>query len=220
MRNGPVAGAGGNPYAQGLMFESLTSSLQRVFRTLRGYGKLTDANVGDALRDVRMALLEADVNYLVVKEFCARVREKCLGEDVLGSITPGQQVIKRIHDELVELLGGRHRDFDLSDRPATVMLLGLHGSGKTTTAAKLALRWKQQGRRVLLAACDLRRPAAVEQLRLLGGQVGVDVSGPEPGDDVVAAGRRALDRARREGHDLVLFDTGGGSRSTASSWPS
>jgi len=191
------------------MFEGLTQSLQRVFKNLRGYGKLTERNVQDALREVRLALLEADVHYGVVKDFIARVREQSLGQDVLDSITPGQQIVKRIHDELVRLLGVERRDFDLSARPAGILLLGLHGSGKTTTAAKLAARWKREGRRPLLAACDLRRPAAVDQLRLLAAKIGADFAAPAAGDTVPAAGRRALDRARAEGHDTVIYDSGG-----------
>lgn len=191
------------------MFEGLTQSLQRVFKNLRGYGKLTERNVQDALREVRLALLEADVHYGVVKDFIARVREQSLGEDVLDSITPGQQIIKRIHDELVRLLGVERRDFDVSAHPAGILLLGLHGSGKTTTAAKLAARWKREGRRPLLAACDLRRPAAVDQLRLLAEKIGVEFAAPATGDTVPAAGRRALERARAGGLDIVIYDSGG-----------
>jgi signal recognition particle subunit SRP54 len=144
------------------MFDKLTSSLQKVFRNLRGYGKLTEANIQEALREVRTALLEADVHYQVAKDFIARVKAKCLGREVLESITPGQQMIKFVSDELVALLGGERRDFDLSEKPAGLMLLGLHGSGKTTTAGKLARLWKKENRQVLLAACDIRRPAAVD----------------------------------------------------------
>ncbi len=191
------------------MFDRLSSALQGVFRNLRGYGRLTERNVQDALREVRRALLEADVNYEVARDFIARVREACLGEAVLSSVTPGQQIVKRIHDELVRLLGGSRRDFTLSPAPAGVLLLGLHGAGKTTTAAKLARTWSREGRRVLLAACDLRRPAAVEQLRALAARVGVDAIGPEPGDTVAGAGARALETARREGYGVVLYDSGG-----------
>ncbi len=191
------------------MFDRLASSLHRVFKTLRGYGKLTERNVQDALREVRLALLEADVHYEVVKDFTARVRERCLGEKVLDSITPGQQIIKRIHDELVRLLGGKGGDFDLSERPSGVLLFGLHGSGKTTTAAKLASFWKRRGLRSLLAACDLRRPAAVEQLAVLACSLGVDFAAPLPGDTAPAAAARALERARAEGHDVVIYDSGG-----------
>ena len=191
------------------MFDSLSNSLQKVFKTLRGYGSLTDRNVQDALREVRLALLEADVQFQVARDFVARVKDKCLGEKVLDSITPGQQIIARIHEELVDLLGRARRDFDFSAWPTAVLLLGLHGAGKTTTAAKLARLWKADGKKVLLAACDLKRPAAVDQLRVLAGQVGVDMIGPEPGDTVPSTGRRALDAARRGGYDVVVFDTGG-----------
>ena len=191
------------------MFDTLSNSLQKVFKNLRGYGKLTDRNVQDALREVRLALLEADVHFQVVKDFTARVKEKCVGQEVMDSITPGQQIIKRIHDELVELLGHARQDFNFGARPASVLLLGLHGAGKTTTAAKLARRWKAEGQKVLLAACDLKRPAAVEQLRLLAAQVGVDMLGPEPGDTVARVGERAMKKAVAELYDRVLFDTGG-----------
>jgi signal recognition particle subunit SRP54 len=191
------------------MFDSLSNSLQRIFRNLRGHGKLTEANVKDTMREVRMALIEADVNYRVAQDFIGRVRDRCLGQEVLDSITPGQQVIKRVHEEMIALLGGARREVDLSRRPATVMLVGLHGSGKTTTAAKLAALWKKAGRNVLLVAADTRRPAAVQQLTILAGQVGVDIVTPQPGEAVPGLGLRALDRASGEGRDVVLLDTGG-----------
>lgn len=191
------------------MFDTLSGSLEKVFKKLRGYGKLTDRNIEDALREVRLALLEADVNFQVAKDFIARVREKCLGEVVLDSITPGQQIVKRIHDELVELLGRAREDFRWTGRPMTVMLLGLHGAGKTTTAAKLARRWTAEGKRVLLVGCDLRRPAAVDQLRLLAQQNSIEMVGPEPGDSVVEVAGRAMKKANRELHDAVILDTGG-----------
>jgi signal recognition particle subunit SRP54 len=191
------------------MFDQLGQSLQRVFRNLRGYGALSDRNVQEALREVRLALLEADVQYDVARSFIARVKERCLGEAVLDSITPGQQVIARIHEELVTLLGGARADLDYSAWPTSVMLLGLHGAGKTTTAAKLARRWKADGKRVLLAACDLKRPAAVEQLSVLGRAEGVEVLTPQPGETVPGLGARALAAARAGAFDVVLFDTGG-----------
>lgn len=191
------------------MFDALSSSLQKIFRNLRGYGRLSERNVQDALREVRLALLEADVNYQVARDFVAKVKEKCLGREVLESITPGQQVIKHVYDEMTALLGGSERQLDLSARPSAVLLLGLHGAGKTTTAAKLALRWTKSGKSVLLAACDLRRPAAVEQLRILGGQVGVPVAEPAKGETVADVGRRAMALAMEQGADIVLFDTGG-----------
>ena len=191
------------------LFDKLSGALQKVFRDLRGFGKLSESNVQDALREVRLALLEADVNFQVVKEFIARVREKCLGKEVLDSVTPGQQIIKHVHEEMVALLGGSHKEFDLSGRPATVMMIGLHGSGKTTTSGKLALRWKKSGRNVLLVACDIRRPAAVDQLRILAGQVGVGVVTPTPGETVPQIGARALQHASENKYDVVIFDTGG-----------
>jgi signal recognition particle subunit SRP54 len=191
------------------MFDKISSSLQKIFKNLRGYGKLSERNIQDSLREIRMVLLEADVNFQVARDFIAKVKDKCLGKEVLDSITPGQQVVKHVHDELVGLLGGTRRDFDFSARPATVLLLGLHGAGKTTTAGKLALRWKKAGRKVLLVACDLRRPAAVDQLRILAGQVGVEIAAPLAGETVAALGARALEQAIADNVEVVLFDTGG-----------
>ncbi len=191
------------------MFDNLSNALQKTLKNLRGFGKLNEKNVKDALREVRMALLEADVNYKVARDFVQRVQEACLGEEVLGSVTPGQQMVKRVHDELAALLGGAHAEFDLTGSPASVMLMGIHGSGKTTSAGKLAYRWKKGGRRVLLVACDIRRPAAVEQLTILAGQVGCDILRPEPGESVPQLGRRAAAAARASGYDVVVYDTGG-----------
>ncbi|MDD2237114.1 MAG: signal recognition particle protein [Kiritimatiellae bacterium] len=191
------------------MFDTLSESLQKVFKNLRGYGKLTESNVKDALREVRLALLEADVNYQVAKDFINRVRENCLGEEVLNSITPGQQVIKRVQDEMVHLLGDTRRSFDLSAHPAKILMLGLHGAGKTTTSGKLALKWKNEGKNVMLVACDIRRPAAVEQLRLLAAQVGVAIVTPNPGETVPQIGARAYAEALKQGVQILLFDTGG-----------
>lgn len=191
------------------MFDKLTGSFQKIFRNLRGYGKLSESNIQDALREVRMALLEADVNFQVVKDFVARVREKSVGLEVAESVTPGQQFIKFVHDEMVSLLGGEARDLDLSAHPALVLMIGLHGSGKTTTTGKLARRWKRAGKNVLVVACDIRRPAAVDQLKILAEQVGVGIVTPEPGESVPALGARALAHARASGYDIALFDTGG-----------
>lgn len=191
------------------MFDTLSGSLQKIFKDLRGYGKLNERNIKDAMREVRMALLEADVHYEVVKDFISRVREQCMGADVLESVTPGQQVVKHIHDELVSLLGQNRKDFDLNARPAGVLLLGLHGAGKTTTASKLALRWKNEGRKVILVACDIRRPAAVQQLQTLGSQIGVEVIAPEAGESVPALGRRARKLTEQAGADVVIYDSGG-----------
>jgi signal recognition particle subunit SRP54 len=192
------------------VFDSLTSSLEAVFKKLRGYGRLTEANIRESMREVRLALLEADVNYEVARDFIARVSEQCLGEEVLHSLSPGQQVVKRVHDELVTLLGaGKNRRLELNPLPAPVMLVGLHGSGKTTTSAKLAAIWKKDGKNVLLVGADIRRPAAVDQLAVLAKQIGVDMLAPEPGETVPALGRRAMDQAELKGRDVVLFDTGG-----------
>ncbi|HMP89654.1 MAG TPA: signal recognition particle protein [Kiritimatiellia bacterium] len=191
------------------MFDKLGQSLQKTFKNLRGYGKLSEKNIQDALRDIRMALLEADVHFQVAKDFIARVRDKCMGADVMDSITPGQQFTKHVHDEMIELLGGSNVPFDLSGSPATIMMLGLHGSGKTTTTGKLANRFRKQGRRVLVVACDIRRPGAVEQLQILAQQVGVECLAPMPGETVPGLGARALKEAENRMLDTVLFDTGG-----------
>jgi signal recognition particle subunit SRP54 len=191
------------------MFDRLSDRLQSVFRNLRGYGRISEKNIQDALREVRQALLEADVHYATAKEFIERVKAKSLGADVLTSVTPGQQVVKAVHDELVALLGGAQKDFNLAAIPAEVMLLGLHGSGKTTTAGKLARQWKQKGKKVLLVACDIRRPAAVDQLEILARQSGAGLVKPLPGEAVPDLGRRAFQFARANYYDIVLYDTGG-----------
>src|SRR5436305_2173788 len=158
------------------MFESLSEKLHSVFRSLSGKGRVSEADVSEAMREVRMALLEADVNFRVVKDFVARVKEKSVGTDVLESLSPAQQVIKIVNDELVELLGGASTQLELSPTPPTViMLCGLQGSGKTTLAGKLALWYKKQGRNPLMVACDIYRPAAIKQLQVLGGQINVPV---------------------------------------------
>jgi signal recognition particle subunit SRP54 len=191
------------------MFDRLSNRLQSVFRNLRGYGKISEQNIQDALREVRMALLEADVHYATAKEFIERVKAKSLGVEVLDNVTPGQQIIKVVHDELVALLGGEQKDFNLSAIPTEVMLLGLHGSGKTTTCGKLARMWKQKGKKVLLVGCDIRRPAAVEQLEVLAKQSGAGIVKPEPGESVSNLGRRAFKYARENYYDIVIYDTGG-----------
>ena len=168
------------------MFDRLTDKLDAVFKKLKGRGKLTEAQVGEALREVRLALLEADVNYKVTKGFIERVRERAVGEEVMRSLTPAQQVVKIVHEELTALLGGESPQLDLGGRPpVALMLVGLQGSGKTTTAAKLAKRLKGQGRQLYLVPADVQRPAAIEQLKRLGADLGVAVhpseAEPEPG---------------------------------------
>jgi signal recognition particle subunit SRP54 len=157
------------------MFDSLTQKLQNAFRNLRGLGKISEANAGDALREVRMALLDADVNFKVARDFIEQVKTQALGQEVVQSIQPGQQIIKIIHDELVKLLGSSNAGLALSGNPSCLILAGLHGSGKTTSSAKLA-RWLQkQARQTLLVAADVYRPAAMDQLETLGRQIDVPV---------------------------------------------
>ncbi len=191
------------------MFDQLTQSLQKTFKNLRGQGKLSEENIQEALRDVRMALLEADVHFQVVKTFVENVREKVMGADVLNSVSPGQQFIKHIHDEIERLLGEKQAEFDKSGRPQSIVMLGLHGVGKTTTTGKLARRFKGEDKKVLVVGCDIRRPAAVDQLRVLAEQAGVEMLGPIPGESVTAVGRRARQQAEQGGFDVVIYDTGG-----------
>ena len=192
------------------MFESLSARLQAVTARLRGKAKITEADLDVALREIRLALLEADVNFKVVKEFVARVRERALGADVLNGVQPGQQIVKIVHDQLVEVLGGERHQLNLgSSRPAVVMLVGLQGSGKTTTAAKLAVRLRKDGRKPLLVAADVYRPAAVDQLVQLGDQVGIEVHTRSVGTPAIEVARSGLEAARQRGKDLVLIDTAG-----------
>src|SRR5437867_2595479 len=191
------------------MLDSLTSRLTGIFVRLRGYGRLTEENIVEALREVRMALLEADVNFKVVKSFVDRVREKAVGQDVFRSLTPGQQVVKVVRDELVELLGGSGHRLAMAPHPPTViMLIGLQGSGKTTSAAKLARHFQKQGQHPILAAADIYRPAAIEQIKTLGAQLGVPVLG-EAGQKPLEICARTRDEAARRGLSPVILDTAG-----------
>lgn len=192
------------------MFENLTDRLEGVFKKLRGHGKLTEENIQEAMQEVRRALLEADVNFKVVKEFIAAVTEKAIGKEVLSSLSPGQQVIKIVHDELVELLGSKTEPLRLDGKqPVTIMLAGLQGSGKTTTAAKLAHMLKKQGRKPFLVPADVYRPAAIEQLNVLGQQVGVPVFASTTEDKPLDISRRALKEALDKQYDTVIIDTAG-----------
>ena len=155
------------------MFDSLSGKLQQTFKNLRGLGKITEDNVAESLREVRLALLDADVNFKVAKGFIARVKEQALGEEVLSSLQPGQQIVKIIHDELVTLLGDTNARLEVGGNPSCLMMVGLHGGGKTTSSGKLARLLKKQGRQPLLVAADVYRPAAMEQLETLGGQLEV-----------------------------------------------
>ena len=191
------------------MFSQLGDKLQDIFKDLRGHGSITEANINDALRQVRLALLEADVDFQVAKGFVARVKEKALGEEVLRSITPGQQIVKIFHDELATLLGGDAAPLNL-EKPARILMVGLNGAGKTTTSAKLARHLKKQGRSPLLIASDLQRPAAIEQLATLGRQVEVPVYIPDPKEkDVVRSAAASLEWAAQQNGNVQIFDTAG-----------
>ena len=192
------------------MFSQLSDKLQEIFKDLRGHGVISEANVDAALRQVRMALLEADVDFQVARKFIARVKEKALGESVLRSITPGQQIVKVFHDELTVLLGGDAEPLRLEDE-TRILIVGLNGSGKTTSAAKLALLLKKEGRMPSLVACDLQRPAAIEQLATLGQQIDVAVHAPEPGQkNVQHVAAAALEMRRTTTAPRVqIFDTAG-----------
>lgn len=189
------------------MFSELTGKLEGVFKTLRGHGKLTESNIESALKEVRRALLEADVNFRVVRDFVARVKEQSLGEKVLTSITPGQLVVKIVHDELVRLLGGRAADLELSGSPAVVMMVGLQGSGKTTASAKLALHLRKLGRKPVLVGADVYRPAAKDQLRTLA--AGLDIPFFTADLDPRRIALAAQEQAKRENWDTLLVDTAG-----------
>ena len=193
------------------MFDSLSEKLQGVLGDLRGRGRLSEEDITKAMREIRLALLEADVNFKVVKEFVATVRERCLGEDVTKSLTPGQQVVKIVNEELTALMGQGSSKLAFSGRPPTVILLaGLQGSGKTTSSAKLALHLrKKDGKTPAIAACDLQRPAAMDQLEQLGKQIQVPVYRRDDTKDPVAVARWALEQAEAQGRDVLIVDTAG-----------
>ena len=192
------------------MFESLSDRLEGIFKKIKGRGLLKEEDVVAALKEIRMALLEADVNFKVVKGFVDKVKERAIGKEVLESITPGQQVVKIVSDELCALMGGGQSKINLSPNPPTViMLVGLHGCGKTTTSAKLANNFKKDGRRPMLVAMDTGRPAAIDQLKSLGSQIDVPVYSTKPGDDPVGIFPEALKMANLEGRDIMILDTAG-----------
>jgi signal recognition particle subunit SRP54 len=191
------------------MFDALSQRLQNTFRNLRGLGKISESNTAEALREVRMALLEADVNFKVAKDFIETVRVKSLGAEVVQSIQPGQQIIKIMHDELVRLLGSTSSGLALSGNPSSVLLVGLHGSGKTTSSAKLARLLHKQGRTPLLVAADVYRPAAMEQLEMLGQQLALPVFLRHGETDVLHIARLALEFARQNNRNTLIFDTAG-----------
>lgn len=194
-----------------MAFESLTDKLQEVFKKLRGKGRLTEADVKEALREVKLALLEADVNFRVVKNFTKQVQEKAIGSDVLSGLNPGQSVIKIVHDELVEMMGQETKEIALkpSSEITVIMMIGLQGAGKTTTAAKFAAKLKSKGRRPLLVACDVYRPAAIKQLEVNAEKVGVDVFSMGDKNSPVDIAKAAYSKAQKENYNVVLLDTAG-----------
>ncbi len=193
-----------------MAFEGLSSRLQEITRKLRGKARITESDLKEMLREVKLALLEADVNYKIVKEFNNTIQEKALGQDVLKSLTPGQQVIKIVKDELVELLGGTTSKVNFTPNPPTIiMLVGLQGSGKTTTAGKLANLFRKQGKNPLLVACDVYRPAAIKQLQVVGKQLNIPVFANETSKDVVHIARQAMSVAMTKLNDVVILDTAG-----------
>ena len=193
------------------MFENLSERLGRTVKNLRGQGRLTEQNIKDALREVRMALLEADVALPVVKQFIAAVQAKALGQEVLGSLSPGQSLIKVVNDELVQIMGQESQDLDLSTQPpAVVLMAGLQGSGKTTTSGKLALRLKEKDKRkVMVVSCDVYRPAAIAQLEKLAGDVGVEFFPSDTGQSPVDIATAALAQAKKQFIDVLIVDTAG-----------
>ncbi len=191
------------------MFESLSARLQTITGRLRGKAKITEADLDAALREIRLALLEADVNFKVVKDFVAKLRSRAIGGDVLTGLNPGQQIVKLVHEELVTILGGARHQLRLDGRPSVILMVGLQGSGKTTTAAKLAVRLRRDGRHPLLVAADVYRPAAVDQLVQLGDQIGVEVHSRPVGTPALEVARSGLEVARQRGLDVLIVDTAG-----------
>ena len=193
-----------------MAFEGLSSRLQEITRKMRGKARITEGDLKEMLREVKLALLEADVNYKIVKEFIATIQEKALGQDVMKSLTPGQQVVKIVKDELVNLLGEKESKVNFTPNPPTiVMLVGLQGSGKTTTAGKLANLFRKQGKKPLLVACDVYRPAAIKQLQVVGAQLNIPVYSNESTKDVVAISKQAINVAYSKLNDVIILDTAG-----------
>src|SRR5690349_2067017 len=192
------------------MFETLSEKLQRVFKNLRGEGRLTEMHIEEALKEIRIALLEADVNFKVVKYFTDTVKAKALGQDVMQSLSPGQQVVKIVHDELVEILGGSNVRVNFASQPPTViMLVGLQGSGKTTSSGKLSKWLGKTGHRPMLVSVDVYRPAARDQLKVIAKDIGVKIWDGNPGDTPLALCEGALREARNTAHDVLVIDTAG-----------
>lgn len=191
------------------MFDNLSYKLEKAFQTLKGQGKISEINVASTVKEIRKALIDADVNYKVAKEVTDEIREKAMGQDVLAAISPGQVLIKITNDELTGLMGGESKDISVEGNPAVILIAGLQGSGKTTFSGKLANYLKKQGRSVMLAACDIYRPAAIDQLKVLGQQVGVEVYAEPENKDAVKIAKAAIEHARKNNHRVVIVDTAG-----------
>ena len=192
------------------MFENLSERLERSFKILKGQGKITELNVAETLKEVRRSLLDADVNYKIAKDFTNRVKEKALGMNVLTAVKPGQMMVKIVHDELAELMGGKNVEVDIKGNPAIILMSGLQGSGKTTFSGKFAnLLKNKKGKKPLLVACDVYRPAAIEQLKVLGEQIQVPVYSDETTKDPVRIALDAIKQAKAKGYDVVIVDTAG-----------
>ena len=192
------------------MFENLTDRLEKSFKLIKGQGKITEINISETMKDVRKALLDADVSYKIAKSFCDEVKQKALGQDVLKAVRPEQMIVKIVHDELAALMGSEHSDINIKGHPGIVLVSGLQGSGKTTFCGKLALNCKsKRSQQVLLVAGDVYRPAAIDQLKVLAEQIGVPVYTEEGVKDPVGIARRAIEHARKEGYSLVIVDIAG-----------
>lgn len=191
------------------MFENLSIKLDRAFKNLKGQGKITEINVASTVKEIRRALIDADVNYKVAKDVTDSIREKAMGRDVLIAVSPGQLLTKIVAEELTALMGGRKEDINISGNPAIILVSGLQGSGKTTFCGKLAMHFKKQGKQVMLAACDIYRPAAIDQLKVIGDQVGVDVYAEPENKNPVEIARKAIHEAGLKGRNIVIVDTAG-----------
>jgi signal recognition particle subunit SRP54 len=191
------------------MFDNLSYKLDKAFQTLKGQGQITEINVAATIKEIRKALIDADVNYKVAKEVTDDIKEKAMGQDVLTAISPGQLLIKITNDELTQLMGGQSEDIRIEGNPAIILIAGLQGSGKTTFSGKLANYIKKSGRSVLLTACDIYRPAAIDQLKILGAQVGVEVYAEPDNKDAVKIAKNAIDHARKNNHRVIIVDTAG-----------
>ena len=191
------------------MFDNLSSRLDRAFKTLKGHSKLTELNIAETVKEIRRALIDADVSYKIAKDFTARVKDKAIGENVLTSVSPGQLMTKIVNDELKDLLGGETKPLELTGSPSIILIAGLQGSGKTTFSGKLAMHLKSKGRNPLLVACDVYRPAAINQIKVLGEQVGVNVFAQEEVKNPVQIAKEAIAHAKANSHNVVIIDTAG-----------